>query len=341
MDTLQHTHDALAVAFRPDGKQLAVSTLDGCITLWDPQVCVRACVCGHARARACVRMRVCVCMRACMHACMHAGVRAGGWAATCVRVCACLRACVRACVCARARVRVRTGVHACAGGLACVCGQAGARVRVRVRVWAHVHVRVRACVCVRARVRACACACVRMRACACVLACAHAYACVCARVCVRACVRALVGCTAVGVGWGGRGKGISCWHCRLTAASGSWTGRCVGWCFSCGGLGWVWAGTKQLAVSVAASRCGDYLKCARKLCEGSESHDQGRKGGGLGAEVAVDGGMNSHHKLAVKRLRSQSQGQQRTKPISDAARQRCYMCEDTSFVPAPAPHLRL
>uniref|UniRef100_A0A7R9V1J8 Small-subunit processome Utp12 domain-containing protein n=1 Tax=Chlamydomonas euryale TaxID=1486919 RepID=A0A7R9V1J8_9CHLO len=37
MDTLQHTHDALAVAFRPDGKQLAVSTLDGCITLWDPQ----------------------------------------------------------------------------------------------------------------------------------------------------------------------------------------------------------------------------------------------------------------------------------------------------------------
>jgi WD40 repeat protein len=37
MDTLQHSHDVLAVAFRPDGKQLAVSTLDGVISLWDPQ----------------------------------------------------------------------------------------------------------------------------------------------------------------------------------------------------------------------------------------------------------------------------------------------------------------
>ena len=37
LDTLQHTHDVIALALRPDGKQLAVSTLDGTITLWDPQ----------------------------------------------------------------------------------------------------------------------------------------------------------------------------------------------------------------------------------------------------------------------------------------------------------------
>ena len=37
LDTLQHTHDVLALALRPDGKQLAVSTLDGTLTLWDPQ----------------------------------------------------------------------------------------------------------------------------------------------------------------------------------------------------------------------------------------------------------------------------------------------------------------
>jgi periodic tryptophan protein 2 len=37
LDTLQHSHDVLALALRPDGKQLAVSTLDGSMTLWDPQ----------------------------------------------------------------------------------------------------------------------------------------------------------------------------------------------------------------------------------------------------------------------------------------------------------------
>lgn len=37
LDTLQHTHDVLALAMRPDGKQLTVSTLDGTLTLWDPQ----------------------------------------------------------------------------------------------------------------------------------------------------------------------------------------------------------------------------------------------------------------------------------------------------------------
>ena len=33
---LPHSHDVLAVAFRPDGKQLACATLDGQLHLWDP-----------------------------------------------------------------------------------------------------------------------------------------------------------------------------------------------------------------------------------------------------------------------------------------------------------------
>lgn len=33
---LPHSHDVLAVAFRPDGRQVACSTLDGQIHLWDP-----------------------------------------------------------------------------------------------------------------------------------------------------------------------------------------------------------------------------------------------------------------------------------------------------------------
>jgi WD40 repeat protein len=33
---LPHAHDVLAVAFRPDGKQLACATLDGQLHLWDP-----------------------------------------------------------------------------------------------------------------------------------------------------------------------------------------------------------------------------------------------------------------------------------------------------------------
>ena len=36
MDLLQHDHDVLAVAFRPDGKLLASATLDAQIMLWDP-----------------------------------------------------------------------------------------------------------------------------------------------------------------------------------------------------------------------------------------------------------------------------------------------------------------
>ena len=47
--------------------------------------CVRARVCGSARARLCVCVCVCVCVRA--RQC----------------VCACVRACVRVCVCVRAR----------------------------------------------------------------------------------------------------------------------------------------------------------------------------------------------------------------------------------------------
>lgn len=36
IEVLPHAHDVLAVAFRPDGKQLACATLDGQLHLWDP-----------------------------------------------------------------------------------------------------------------------------------------------------------------------------------------------------------------------------------------------------------------------------------------------------------------
>lgn len=35
-ERLQHSSDVLALAFRPDGRELAVACLDGTITLWDP-----------------------------------------------------------------------------------------------------------------------------------------------------------------------------------------------------------------------------------------------------------------------------------------------------------------
>jgi periodic tryptophan protein 2 len=35
-ESFQHTHDVLALAYRPDGKQLAVATLNGEISFWDP-----------------------------------------------------------------------------------------------------------------------------------------------------------------------------------------------------------------------------------------------------------------------------------------------------------------
>ena len=37
IEVLQHSHDVLALAFRPDGKQIATATLDGQIHFWDPQ----------------------------------------------------------------------------------------------------------------------------------------------------------------------------------------------------------------------------------------------------------------------------------------------------------------
>ena len=36
VETFNHTHDVLTVVYRPDGKQLACSTLDGLIHFWDP-----------------------------------------------------------------------------------------------------------------------------------------------------------------------------------------------------------------------------------------------------------------------------------------------------------------
>ena len=36
VETFPHIHDVLAVVYRPDGKQLACSTLDGQIHFWDP-----------------------------------------------------------------------------------------------------------------------------------------------------------------------------------------------------------------------------------------------------------------------------------------------------------------
>lgn len=36
VETFPHTHDVLTVVYRPDGKQLACSTLDGQIHFWDP-----------------------------------------------------------------------------------------------------------------------------------------------------------------------------------------------------------------------------------------------------------------------------------------------------------------
>lgn len=36
VETLIHTHDVLTVVYRPDGRQLACSTLDGQIHFWDP-----------------------------------------------------------------------------------------------------------------------------------------------------------------------------------------------------------------------------------------------------------------------------------------------------------------
>ena len=36
VETFTHNHDVLTVVYRPDGKQIACSTLDGQIHFWDP-----------------------------------------------------------------------------------------------------------------------------------------------------------------------------------------------------------------------------------------------------------------------------------------------------------------
>lgn len=36
VETFPHTHDVLTLVYRPDGRQLACSTLDGQIHFWDP-----------------------------------------------------------------------------------------------------------------------------------------------------------------------------------------------------------------------------------------------------------------------------------------------------------------
>jgi periodic tryptophan protein 2 len=36
VESFSHTHDVFTVSYRPDGKQLACSTLDGQIYFWDP-----------------------------------------------------------------------------------------------------------------------------------------------------------------------------------------------------------------------------------------------------------------------------------------------------------------
>ena len=36
LEVLQHGHELLAVAFRPDGKEIATASLDGQIHFWDP-----------------------------------------------------------------------------------------------------------------------------------------------------------------------------------------------------------------------------------------------------------------------------------------------------------------
>jgi WD40 repeat protein len=47
LEVLQHSHDVLALAWRPDGKQLASSTLDGQIYFWNAQVGGLYCAIKH------------------------------------------------------------------------------------------------------------------------------------------------------------------------------------------------------------------------------------------------------------------------------------------------------
>ena len=43
IDILKHASDVLALAFSPEGTTLAVSTLDGAVSLWDAKEAVQVC----------------------------------------------------------------------------------------------------------------------------------------------------------------------------------------------------------------------------------------------------------------------------------------------------------
>jgi periodic tryptophan protein 2 len=63
LEVLQHSHDVLALAWRPDGKQLASSTLDGQIYFWNAQVATWLEAVGHQHPDnmlGCMR-RACAC----------------------------------------------------------------------------------------------------------------------------------------------------------------------------------------------------------------------------------------------------------------------------------------
>ena len=67
VETLQHSHDVLALAYRPDGKLLASATLDGQIYLWDPQEAQLLVSAVHDMSSS-----MCVTITAVMYMAMHA-----------------------------------------------------------------------------------------------------------------------------------------------------------------------------------------------------------------------------------------------------------------------------
>lgn len=61
LEVLQHGHDVLAIAWRPDGKQLASSTLDGQIYFWNAQVRCGLAVCAVQARVHCMLWMLWVC----------------------------------------------------------------------------------------------------------------------------------------------------------------------------------------------------------------------------------------------------------------------------------------